>query len=1087
MSFRPLFSPEKGFLVAALLLARTLAFAASAPVVDSFVATPAVAVPGQVVRLSLGAYDPDCATSCTSGCGAYIRSDLLQWSDSTGRVPAPFANSAPSASGSPWSATVDWTAPPADGTYSVNAQISDSGTSMCGGRQTKVATLTITVSSVRAPVIDSFEVSPSSVHAAAVATLAAVAHDPDGRPLTYQFSADAGTITHASPTSSTAQWTAPANAGTVVVRCQVTVPGAPAVTAQRTVEVSIGSYSGALLQPDFTATRTESLPDGRVAMIDGATGQLRLLTREGAVAWSRSGLAEPVGVALFKGELWVLERRTRTISRWTLAGRKKGVIPAAAAIPSDLASSDSTGELALCDAAGSVRILDPATGAVKRTIGAGTLRTPTGIHYTGSQLAVADAGNVKLYVFDAQGALQNTLGDDTLFVRPQTVSRDDADGTWIVGDSFSGEIHVLDPFGTVRGTLGGFGQADGSLVNPVDVTFLPAAREIAASTIRQGVRFYSLVSTLPRPLAATGVTAADRPGDDGGAIQVSWAASPDDPARVTGYHVERDDGGTGIYTRLTLAPSGTTGYLDLTAGSGCHVYRVVATAGTVETPSAATACVSSTNDLPPPAPLTLMANALTPQSVRLRWSSVDAADLASYSLLLQWSGGSRTLSFARWNDSATLSDLTPDREYVITLRAVDSAGNQSDGRQAAVATFPDEAPAAATAVTASDLTTGGSVRVTWTAGESPVPVDRWTVELTPQQAGWPSETISSPTTELRVRGLVNEIGYIATVTPHTAWDRAGEPRSSATVVPSTPVREIPLLQRAGREGSLGLEDSAGVAVHVPFDQETRTVRFLYRTLGTPMAVRWNGRALGELLPDTLGSWMEAEVVLRHDQTAPARLELRNYAFPSPAAEAAVANLDLVPLPPAAVSTSSFDTVIDVRWEWQESRKDLVVELLRKEGPARTRSTAPSVPQTRSSWEVAACLVPAAGVCRDPFLEPGSQNAYRLVIASPAGWKSEARTVPGQTRPPRTVTPVTDLLVTSVAEGWRLEWTPISFQSRTGSLEGIPSYRIYRTDGIATTFLSEFATPPVVLPRGALRSDRERFVVRAVDDEGRESE
>ena len=107
---------------------------AKAPVVDSFTASPATPVPGQIVTLTLQAHDPDCAAICTTGCGATIRADLFSWSDDTGRT-GQFANSSTSPTGSPFTATVEWTAPPSDGTYTISAYVADSGSFMCGGRQ----------------------------------------------------------------------------------------------------------------------------------------------------------------------------------------------------------------------------------------------------------------------------------------------------------------------------------------------------------------------------------------------------------------------------------------------------------------------------------------------------------------------------------------------------------------------------------------------------------------------------------------------------------------------------------------------------------------------------------------------------------------------------------------------------------------------------------------------------------------------------------------------------------------------------------------------------------------------------------------
>ena len=253
-----------------------------------------------------------------------------------------------------------------------------------------------------------------------------------------------------------------------------------------------------------------------------------------------------------------------------------------------------------------------------------------------------------------------------------------------------------------------------------------------------------------------------------------------------------------------------------------------------------------------------------------------------------------------------------------------------------------------------------------------------------------------------------------------------------------------------------------------------------------MELLWNGKTLGDPLPDTGGAWVEAGRVLPNAGASTGRLNVRNYAFPSPAAEVAVKKLDLVPLPPGNAAARGFDTVIDAGFTWQETRSDLKVEFVRTATPDRTHGVAPA--RQPVEWTTLSCLVPRSGVCRDPFLPAGSHFTYGLAIASPAGWRSDAAFVQGKVHPPRVVPPVTDLLVSERSGGWQLEWTPISFRSKkTGEVAPVPSYRVYRTDGVAMVLVTEVPKPPARLSQGALQPDRERFVVRAVDDEGRESE
>ena len=74
------------FIVVLLAAFVVPASANTPPVIDAFTASPAVPAPGQSVLLKLVAHDPDCIVPpCTSGCGLTVRSDLLFWSDGTGR------------------------------------------------------------------------------------------------------------------------------------------------------------------------------------------------------------------------------------------------------------------------------------------------------------------------------------------------------------------------------------------------------------------------------------------------------------------------------------------------------------------------------------------------------------------------------------------------------------------------------------------------------------------------------------------------------------------------------------------------------------------------------------------------------------------------------------------------------------------------------------------------------------------------------------------------------------------------------------------------------------------------------------------
>ena len=106
--------PIRALVVLAVLLfvcAGIPALASTPPVVDSFTSDPAVVAPGGIANLTVQAHDPDCADTCTTGCGEYIRSDLAIWSADGGNIIATDNG----VSASPYTATAQWQAPEVEG------------------------------------------------------------------------------------------------------------------------------------------------------------------------------------------------------------------------------------------------------------------------------------------------------------------------------------------------------------------------------------------------------------------------------------------------------------------------------------------------------------------------------------------------------------------------------------------------------------------------------------------------------------------------------------------------------------------------------------------------------------------------------------------------------------------------------------------------------------------------------------------------------------------------------------------------------------------------------------------------------------
>lgn len=1042
-----------------LLLAASSAFGAAAPVIESFTVTPAVPVPGQNVTLNITARDPDCtAPPCTTGCGTSIRSDLLFWSDDTGRTTGAFTGStAAPATGSPWSASVTWIAPSTAGTYTVRANVADNGGMLCGGRQTKVATLQINVSSSRPPKIESCTVSPSTLPAGGTATITAAASDPLGRPLTYSFAADAGSIAQSSGSANTATWTAPKIAGNIALRCTAIAEGVPA-TLQTMANVEIGAFVRTLAVPNLRATRTTALPDGRIAAVDGTNGVLTLVSTSGSSDWVVRGLETPVAVTSSGDELYVLERGAARVSVWTRNGGRLRELPLALVMPNQLAAGPGTGELSIADSAASrIVIVSARDGAVLRTIGEGMLNVPAGLATSGGRVAVADAAAARVLIFSGDGYLQATLGDSTSLVRPQGLAWDAANQRVIVADSYSGELTLIGEENAVHGTLAGFGTAEGKLVNPIDVTLL-AGGMLAVTTAAGDLPLYRLSATLAPLAPPTAVLAADRPADDGGAIAVTWTPSPDD-ARVTAYRVERAPQAEEMFTIVETLERASSNYVDTSvAGATCYRYRIVATDGAVDAASDATPCISAKNDLAPPAPATLVASADSPTSAAIEWGAVVVPDLAGYSLELT-APGLPAIRRDLATTAVAFAELTPGTTYDVTVRAVDTAGNASTPATAQLETYPDDPPAAPASVAVIDAKSGGAIDVSWTAPVSIVPIARYRVTALPSVDGWPVRTIDTSSTTASITGLVNQLGYRVSVTSIAPWNRESEPSAASDVTPTAPLRALPLVEATDE-----VMDAAGVSLQFVADAEKRELRLQYLASATTLQAFIDGAPVGAPLPDTAGAWTEASLPIDKQvlKEQPAHvLELRSSAFPLADARAAVRQVDFVPLAPKAAAVDSYNTVVDIVWKRDEVRHDLGVAL------------------SRDGVDVT-CSTPASARCRDTFLPNGRQSVWTVRIVSPAGWMSEPAKATGQAKWTQGPPLVTDLVVAPRDGGFELTWTPLSSSPAKDSPPvAVKSYRIYA----AGTLLGEVSAPPAFVRD----VDPRAVVVRAVDAEGRESQ
>jgi hypothetical protein len=434
-----------------LILLPTAVRANVPPLIDSFTAAPAVVAPGAVATLTVNAHDPDCADNCTAGCGEYIRSDLTVWTPSAGTILS--VNDGTSAS--PYTATATWEAPLEEGTYTVTVNLADSGSFMCGGRQSVSGDLDIlvSVSTNQAPVVDSVTANPLKVFPGGVSDLSCQATDPDGDPVTYEWDSDTGSVTPGP--DGTAVFTA-ANPGIATVTCTARDPGD--ATGSDTVHISVSAVEAEkFLEADFVTPQRIAVDSmGDVYVADPSRRCLsvvNLFSGEAVYDLPLSGVvavetdwADNLLVGGSQGAQ-VVDRRGELLL--SLEGPRRDVVDVAADAVNHRYGvlHRRSGRVNVYDEFGTLVAGFGTTGdAPEQLRGAnGLAATTAGGYWPTVHWLVSDAGHGQIKIFDSSGGFVSAFGDlgggIGEFVQPADVEVTAGDVIY-VSDSFQSWVQA---------------------------------------------------------------------------------------------------------------------------------------------------------------------------------------------------------------------------------------------------------------------------------------------------------------------------------------------------------------------------------------------------------------------------------------------------------------------------------------------------------------------------------------------------------------------------------------------------------------------------------------------------------------------
>jgi hypothetical protein len=391
-------------------------------------------------------------------------------------------------SSSPYSANADWEAPLTEGTYSVSISLSDSGSFLCGGRQTTVDSIDIIVSNDPnlPPIVEDVTADPSLLLPGESAALACVASDPDEDPVTYSWSAGLGTVTPGAP--GTASYTAPlAAVGLDTVTCTVS-DGTAEISD--TVTISVVGVQGerGIYEAVFTPQRLSADSEGNLYIVDSRSGGLAVINLFTEQVIYRLELSDLTAVAVDWNDNLLLGGRLGADLR-DRAGQQILALDPGSSLGdvSDVAVDAINRRYGVLHrSAGRVVVYDE-VGAKVAEFGstgdaADQFRSPQGLAATPEgNWVVADSGQGQIKVFDPAGNLLLGFGDLGGGVG-EWVELDDVevDGVGVIwaSDSFQSWVQSFDPDGTPREALGGYGEDVGQFKTPKGLAWVRGVRQL---------------------------------------------------------------------------------------------------------------------------------------------------------------------------------------------------------------------------------------------------------------------------------------------------------------------------------------------------------------------------------------------------------------------------------------------------------------------------------------------------------------------------------------------------------------------------------------------------------------------------------
>lgn len=283
------------------------------------------------------------------------------------------------------------------------------------------------------------------------------------------------------------------------------------------------------------------------------------------------------------------------------------------------------------------------------------------------------------------------------------------------------------------------------------------------------------------PNAPTGLSAVDRPSDQGDGVNLSWTVS--NSTGVTEQRIYRGTASGGPYGTLvtTITNNATTTYTDTGLLKGTTYYYVIRAYNGTESANSLQAIVTPFDNLAPNAPTSPGATPGNGQ-VTVNWTPSNSTDVTQQRVYYATtSGGPYTLVTSIANNTTTSyvhTGLTNGTTYYYVIRAFDGVQESANSNQASAVPTAG-APGAPSGLTAVDTPSdqGGAINLAWTPSTSTGVTEQRVYRSTTSGTGYALVTTiaNNTTTSYTNSGLTNGTTYYYVI---RAWNGTVESANS---------------------------------------------------------------------------------------------------------------------------------------------------------------------------------------------------------------------------------------------------------------------------------------------------------------------